>query len=124
MRKLLPLLITLLFFNYSLGQEKEATKKDSTQILSEVVVSAHQLFGSKFRAKNRTGAAYYMDQLELQKFNVTDINRALRSVPGVSIYEEDGMGLRPNISLRGTSPERSAKITLDGRWCLNSTSTL
>jgi Fe(3+) dicitrate transport protein len=112
MRKLLPLLITLLFFNYSLGQEKEATKKDSTQILSEVVVSAHQLFGSKFRAKNRTGAAYYMDQLELQKFNVTDINRALRSVPGVSIYEEDGMGLRPNISLRGTSPERSAKITL------------
>ena len=112
MNKLLPILITLLAFNNSHGQEKEITKKDSTQVLSEVVVSAHQLFGSKFRAKNRTGAAYYMDQAELLKFNVTDINRALRSVPGVSIYEEDGMGLRPNISLRGTSPERSAKITL------------
>ena len=112
MYKLLPILITLLAFNNSHGQEKEITKKDSTQVLSEVVVSAHQLFGSKFRAKNRTGAAYYMDQAELLKFNVTDINRALRSVPGVSIYEEDGMGLRPNISLRGTSPERSAKITL------------
>lgn len=87
-------------------------KKDSTRQLKEVVVSAHQLFGSKFKAKNRTGAAYYMGSKELQKFNFTDINRALRAVPGVSIYEEDGMGLRPNISLRGSSPERSAKITI------------
>ena len=112
MNKLFAFSFTLLVSNISLGQENETAKKDSTQVLSEVVVSAHQLFGSKFRAKNRTGAAYYMDQEELQKFNITDINRTLRSVPGVSIYEEDGMGLRPNISLRGTSPERSAKITL------------
>ena len=88
MNKLFAFSLTLLVSNISLGQENETAKKDSTQVLSEVVVSAHQLFGSKFRAKNRTGAAYYMDQEELQKFNITDINRTLRSVPGVSIYED------------------------------------
>ena len=63
-------------------------------------------------AKNRTGSSYYISPEEIKKFNYTDINRVLRTVPGVNIYEEDGFGLRPNISLRGTSPERSAKISI------------
>ena len=36
----------------------------------------------------------------------------LKSVPGVNMYEEDGFGLRPNISLRGTKAERSERISL------------
>ena len=40
------------------------------------------------------------------------MNNLLGQVPGVNVYQEDGFGLRPNISLRGTSPERSSKITI------------
>ncbi len=87
--------------------------RDSNLIqLNEVVLSANVILGSKYQAKNRTGSAFYISPQELATFNYTDINRVLRAVPGVSFYEEDGFGLRPNISLRGTSPERSAKITL------------
>lgn len=94
------------------SQEKEEPKKDTIQQLEEVVISANQILGSKFQARNRTGSAYYISPAEIQKLGYTDINRMLKAVPGVNVYEEDGYGLRPNISLRGTKAERSEKITL------------
>ena len=80
--------------------------------LKEAVVSSKAILGSKFRARNRTGSAYFLSPQEMKKFNYTDINRMLKSVPGVNMYEEDGYGLRPNISMRGTKAERSERITL------------
>ncbi|MBO3117825.1 TonB-dependent receptor [Winogradskyella sp. DF17] len=107
------LLLTLSQLSLSLAQNKQAKlAKDSIQALDEVIINSNFIFGNKYVAKNRTGSAYYISPKELKKFNYTDINRALRAVPGVTFYEEDGFGLRPNISLRGTSPERSSKITL------------
>ena len=95
------------------AQEQKVEKsKDSVETLNEVIISAKVLLGSKFEAENRTGSAYYLSSIELKEHRYTNINRVLSQVPGVNFYEEDGFGLRPNISLRGTSPERSSKITL------------
>ena len=85
---------------------------DSVQKLDEVIIRANTILGNKFAAQNRTGASYFLSSEDLEQFGYADINRALRAVPGVNFYEEDGYGLRPNISLRGTSPQRSSKITL------------
>lgn len=48
----------------------------------------------------------------LQEQKTTDVHRALKQLPGVQVQEEDGMGLRPNIGLRGTHPHRSRKVVL------------
>ena len=104
-------LFLLSFSSFTFAQENEQVK-DSIHVLEEVVVSAQQILGSKFQARNRTGSAYYLSPQEIQKMGYTDINRMLKAVAGVNVYEEDGYGLRPNISLRGTKAERSEKITL------------
>ncbi|WP_340203348.1 TonB-dependent receptor family protein [Ascidiimonas sp. W6] len=112
MKKIVLLTILSIALTATAQDSNPVSKKSDTVQLKEVVLSANVIFGSKFEARNRTGSAYYISPAEMKKFNYTDINRVLRSVPGVNIYEEDGFGLRPNISLRGTSPERSAKISL------------
>ena len=94
------------------AQNQNDIPLDSVQPLDEIVIKANTILGNKYVAQNRTGASYYLSNQELEQFGVVDINRALRTVPGVNFYEEDGFGLRPNISLRGTSPQRSSKITL------------
>ena len=115
MKKIIPFLFIAFLFTTLGAQTKKKPQKttlDSIQNLDEVILKTNVIFGNKFVARNRTGSAYYISPKEIKKFNYTDVNRVLKAVPGVSIYEEDGFGLRPNISLRGTSPERSAKITV------------
>jgi len=59
-----------------------------------------------------TGAVSVITAESLDEFKATDVQRVLRQAPGVSIQVEDGYGLRPNISIRGTPAERSSRITL------------
>lgn len=58
------------------------------------------------------GSGTRLSATQLQKLNQNDVNKVLRSVPGVQIRDEEGFGLRPNIGLRGTPVNRSAKITV------------
>ncbi|MFD1614827.1 TonB-dependent receptor family protein [Gelatiniphilus marinus] len=110
------LVLTSLFAVTISAQQKESkvlkNQLDSIQKLDEVLISTNKILGSKYVAKHRTGSAFYLSSQELEKFNSTDIHKVLSIVPGVNMYQEDGFGLRPNISLRGTSPGRSSKITI------------
>lgn len=71
-----------------------------------------QVIGKSTDRAKIPGAATRLSPEDLEEFKYQDILRTLRLVPGVNIQEEDGYGLRPNIGLRGSGVDRSAKITL------------
>lgn len=58
------------------------------------------------------GSIYQISSEELQNKNSVNVHEVLKDIPGVSVQQEDGLGLRPNIGLRGTHPHRSKKVTL------------
>lgn len=58
------------------------------------------------------GSATVIDAATLEESRVFNVNEALRKVPGVHVREEEGVGLRPNIGIRGMNPTRSTKTLL------------
>jgi Fe(3+) dicitrate transport protein len=70
------------------------------------------IIGTREQARSLPGSAWVIDEQALEVFQYTDVHRVLAPVPGVYVVEEEGLGLRPNIGIRGSGTERSGKITL------------
>jgi len=87
------------------GQEK-------ARDMSVTPIDTVTIIGRSSDVADVPGSAHVVDSEALEIFNDTDILRVLRTVPGVYIQEEEGFGLRPNIGIRGSGLDRSARIAL------------
>jgi Fe(3+) dicitrate transport protein len=58
------------------------------------------------------GSATLLSPVMLAPWRTATMNDVLRRVPGVTIREEEGLSLRPNIGVRGLNPTRSTKVLL------------
>jgi Fe(3+) dicitrate transport protein len=100
MKKVLAaVMATIVTSIYAQQDTTSATKLEQVTIVGE-------------RAASIPGAGSYINKRTLEKLNQPNVNNVLRIIPGVNIRDEEGFGLRPNIGLRGTPVNRSAKITL------------
>ena len=84
--------------------------QDDDEALREI--DTVTIIGNKADAADVPGSAHVIDREELATYVNGDILRVLRTVPGVYIQEEEGFGLRPNIGIRGSGLDRSARIAL------------
>ncbi|MEM8984002.1 MAG: TonB-dependent receptor [Pseudomonadota bacterium] len=101
----IPSLTMALTGNIALAQQ--STERDDNTDIDEIIVKG--LFDEPDRV---AGSAHRVDETTLEIYQYNDINRVLNLVPGVYAREEDGVGLRPNIGLRGGSADRSQKVAL------------
>jgi len=73
--------------------------------VEDVVISGNPLAKS-------AGSVQAIRKQQLERFSYDDPTQVLLQVPGVYMRGEDGVGLRPNIGIRGANPDRSKKLTL------------
>jgi Fe(3+) dicitrate transport protein len=85
----------------------ESTTDASTNSIEQITI-----LGSTAAVSKLPGSGAYIGKEILDTYAVTDIQRILSSTAGVYFVEEDGYGLRPNIGMRGSSSDRSEKITI------------
>ena len=79
---------------------------------TEEVIESVTIIGSAEDQKKLAGSGQIISNADLLKAMDTDIQKILTAVPGVYMRTEEGYGLRPNISIRGTAIERSAKVAI------------
>lgn len=77
-----------------------------------VVLEAVTVVGSPMEADAQVGSNAMIDGETLDASRVFTTNEALRKAPGVNVRDEEGLGLRPNIGIRGLNPTRSTKVLL------------
>ena len=91
----------LLISSFIIAQDQDVEEVESVTII-----------GSKDDLKELAGSGAVISNEDLEKAMDTDIQKILTAVPGLYMRTEEGYGLRPNISIRGTAIERSAKVTI------------
>jgi Fe(3+) dicitrate transport protein len=68
--------------------------------------------GSRDQARGIPGSASVLDARTIERSRPFTTNEALRKLPGLAVRDEEGIGLRPNVGVRGLNPTRSTKVTL------------
>ncbi len=92
-------LLTLTFYMYANGQDMNP-KSDSLKqyFIDEVVITANR-YDNKIL--NTGSSMAVMDAPEINALPVATLSEALNYMPGLYIASNDGMGLNPQVSLRG-----------------------
>src|SRR5688572_16162133 len=82
------------------------------RVSEAVTVVGGELIGSEAMLRRTPGSYDVLTRAALDRSRVFTTSEALRKVPGVTVRDEEGVGLRPNIGLRGLNPTRSTKLLL------------
>ena len=77
-----------------------------------VIVNASHLAGTPEGLERIPGSVDVIEPKTLAAMRPFTSTEALRRVAGVNVRDEEGLGLRPNIGIRGMNPTRSTKVLL------------
>ncbi|MBR9871084.1 MAG: TonB-dependent siderophore receptor [Gammaproteobacteria bacterium] len=86
---------------------------NNTTLLPGLTVTADWLGApTKESEKTYTGARTVVEKDQLQNSGALNLEDALRPVAGITVLDETGTGILPNIGVRGLNPLRSERLQL------------
>ncbi len=109
--------ITLLFFYLFCGQNTTAqtlaSATNPTDSLPEVEMPEITILGKEYGLfTDIPGSVKALDRKEIQRLQPLSGNEVFRRVPGLHVVDEEGLGLRINIGIRGLDPDRSRSVLI------------
>jgi Fe(3+) dicitrate transport protein len=104
--------LTALLTAPAAAQQVVGSSRLSIQPMDTILLAEVRVVANRAELARIPGSATLLSPRALEVWHSPTVNEALRRVPGVSIREEEGMGLRPNIGIRGLNPTRSTKVLL------------
>lgn len=81
------------------GSQSYSNELDTVEVVESVA-----------KAESFSGSTAVIDKQTMERDQIFTVNEALRKAPGVYVRDEEGLGLRPNIGIRGQNPFRSTKV--------------
>lgn len=75
-----------------------------------VVLPNMEVLAEPETTSRSVGSGTSLSATALFASHVANVNEVLRKVPGVYVRDEEGLGIRPNIGIRGMNPFRSTKV--------------
>lgn len=89
------------------GEEAPGTQNGEEPVYRAPVV---EVIGGERDLERIPGSGEVLSQDKLDREQPISLQEALRGVPGVNLRTEDGIGLTPNIGIRGLNPDRSERV--------------
>lgn len=106
-------LVLALASAHSYAENTEQNQLDQAQTSSNLSLPVISLSAQNDVLATQIAGNYsQISQQQLEQQHPFSVNEVLRQVAGVNVRDEEGVGLRPNIAIRGLNPTRSTKVTL------------
>jgi Fe(3+) dicitrate transport protein len=116
MRRFSSISALLLAGASSLALSDQATSQSAPPPIADITKIEREpnvvVIGKRHNLLTIPGSGAAIDGEDLERSRPLTINDALRQAPGVFPRDEEGLGLRPNIGIRGLNPTRSTKVLL------------
>ncbi len=107
----LNITISLFAQNEPFKTQYEMTGDSLQEVLTTYEMPAVKVLGEKPRLMSDVpGSASFLSTQKIKALQAFSGNEIFRTVPGLHVVDEEGVGMRANIGVRGLDPDRSSKV--------------